>query len=76
MYDLGFYEYNLATFVVVNILLGYLQHKRNGEAARTQALAAPTTKEAVIAADVVKWQFKKRFLPVYLLVFGSDWLQV
>jgi hypothetical protein len=30
----------------------------------------------VIAAKAMNWQFKLRFLPVYLLVFGADWLQV
>ncbi|RDW78494.1 hypothetical protein BP5796_06346 [Coleophoma crateriformis] len=32
--------------------------------------------ESVAAAEAVNWHFKMKFLPVYLLVFGADWLQV
>lgn len=75
---MAFYEYNIAFFVVVNAGIAYLQHKRDGKAARARSEGqdAEAQKAARTAGDVVISQFKWDFLPVYLLAFGSDWLQV
>lgn len=73
---MGFYEYNLVVFIAVNTFLGYLQHQRETRATKTDEVTNDAGREALVAAKAVNWQFKKRFLPVYLLVFGSDWLQV
>jgi hypothetical protein len=66
------YDYFLVCFVATNLCLFFWQHN---QVLRNQDLSGKSS-EAVIAATAAKWQFKKRFLPVYLLVFGADWLQV
>jgi hypothetical protein len=66
------YDYFLVCFVATNLCLFFWQHN---QVARNQDLNGKSS-EAVVAATAAKWQFKKRFLPVYLLVFGADWLQV
>jgi len=75
---MAFYEYNIAFFVVLNAGIAYLQHRHNGKAtrARDEGEDAEAQKAARTAGDVVISQFKWKFLPVYVLAFGSDWLQV
>lgn len=73
---MGFYVWNLAGFVAVNSGLGYLQHKRSAGVEKAHELQNDSSRESMLAAKAVNWQFKRRFLPVYLLIFGSDWLQV
>jgi hypothetical protein len=75
---MAFYEYNLLIFVVVNAGLAYLQHRRDGKAAaaRSQGQDGEAARATITAGEAVIWQFKKKFLPVYLLAFGADWLQV
>jgi hypothetical protein len=73
---MGFYDYNLFGFVVLISAVGYFQYKRDAATSRTRDVDGEVGKEATVAARAVNWQFKKRFLPVYLLVNGADWLQV
>lgn len=73
---MGFYDYNLLVFVAAIAAVGYYQYKRDVASSHSREVDGELGKEAVVAARVVNWQFKKRFLPVYLLVNGADWLQV
>ena len=75
---MAFYEYNVLVLVVVVAGTAYLQHRRGSKAAvsRSRGQDGEATRAAITAGDAVIWQFKKKFLPVYLLAFGSDWLQV
>ena len=66
------YDFFLVCFVATNFCLFFWQHAQN---VKDQDLMGKS-KEAVNAAAAAKWQFKKRYLPVYILVFGADWLQV
>jgi hypothetical protein len=66
------YDFFLVCFVATNFCLFFWQHAQNVKGQDSMG----KSNEAVIAATAAKWQFKKRFLPVYLLVFGADWLQV
>ncbi|TVY26148.1 Molybdate-anion transporter [Lachnellula hyalina] len=74
---MAFYEYNVLVLVVVVAGTAYLQHRRGSKAAvsRSRGQDGEATRAAITAGDAVIWQFKKKFLPVYLLAFGSDWLQ-
>jgi hypothetical protein len=69
---MALYEYFLVFFIATNLCLFFWQ---NGRSVRSQGLDDKSS-ASVIAGTAAKWQFKKRFLPVYLLVFGADWLQV
>jgi hypothetical protein len=73
---MGFYDYNLFVFVVLIAGFGYSQYKRDVVSSRNRENDSEEGKNARIASKAVNWQFKKRFLPVYLLVNGADWLQV
>lgn len=75
---MAFYEYNVVVFVTINAGIVYLQHRRDRKAAaaKSQGQDAEGARATITAGDAVIWQFKKKFLPVYLLAFGSDWLQV
>jgi hypothetical protein len=70
-----FYQMNVIAFVLFNSFLAFLQHRSNGKTKAGRALE-DGNEASVIAAKAMNWQFKLRFLPVYLLVFGADWLQV
>lgn len=72
---MGFYDYNLLVFVAAIAAVGYYQYKRDVASSHSREVDGEAGKEAVMAARAVNWQFKKRFLPVYLLVNGADWLQ-
>lgn len=68
---------NVVGFVAVNAAVSYLQSKQQNEKAnKSKEMAGGVGADSILAADAVTVQFKKRFLPVYLLVFGADWLQV
>ncbi len=58
----GFYEKNLVTFVILISAFGYYQWRRDVVSTEARDLGAESDTRAV------NWQFKKRFLPVYLLV--------
>lgn len=74
---MDFYTLNVLALVTVNATLYYLHYKsRNERMNVTKQLAGGIGSESIFAADAVKKSFNKRFLPVYLLVFGADWLQV
>ena len=74
---MDFYSVNVVALVALNAALSYRQWKQqNGRANRSKEMAGGRGAESILAAEAVNMQFKKRFLPVYLLVFGADWLQV
>ncbi|TVY49718.1 Molybdate-anion transporter [Lachnellula occidentalis] len=80
---MAFYEYNVLVFVVVVAGVAYLQHRRDRKAAAAkvqgqgqgQGHDSEAARATITAGNAVIWQFKKKFLPAYLLAFGSDWLQ-
>lgn len=68
-----FYQTNFAVFAVINALLTYREYR--------QVEVVPFEKDArkLVQAHDHKAElkrFKRRFLPIYLLVNGADWLQV
>jgi hypothetical protein len=74
---MSFYDYNLFAFVCLISVVGYYQYNREAASSRSREDDdGESGKEASATAKAVNWQFKKRFLPVYLLVYGADWLQV
>ncbi|KAH6665715.1 hypothetical protein B0J14DRAFT_660414 [Halenospora varia] len=67
-----FYQTNFAVFAVINALLTYREYR--------QVEVVPFEKDArkLVQAHDHKAElkrFKRRFLPIYLLVNGADWLQ-
>ncbi|KAL3418756.1 major facilitator superfamily domain containing protein 5 [Phlyctema vagabunda] len=72
---MDFYSANVVAFVALNAVLSYRQYKKSGNVIQTKEMAGGVGTESMLAAQAVNSQFKKRFLPVYLLVFGADWLQ-
>jgi hypothetical protein len=72
---MDFYSSNVLAFVAINAALLFRQWKQQN-ATTSNKIAGEGDSGAVLAAQAVNWQFKRRFLPVYLLVFGADWLQV
>ena len=75
---MDFYSTNVVVFVALNTALSYRQwRQQDGENGKKVAgEGEPGEAGAMVAAQAVNKQFKRRFLPVYLLVFGADWLQV
>lgn len=73
---MGFYDYNLVGFVLLISAVGYYQWRRNAAISRSRDAEGGASEESTLLARDVNWQFKRRFLPVYLLVMGADWLQV
>jgi hypothetical protein len=74
---MDFYSVNVVALGALNAALSYLQWKKqDGRAIRSKEMAGGVGAESILAANAVNTHFKKRFLPVYLLVFGADWLQV
>lgn len=72
---MSFYEYNIYVFVAIVAGVGYLQQKHKGNSGRSRSrydteLGRSTTDSGEM------WKFKKTFFPVYILVLGSDWIQV
>lgn len=75
---MSFYENNLLVFIFVDLCIAYLYHRRNGTTTITKNIeeGEEVERNHFAAGEILLWQFKKKFLPVYLLVFGADWLQV
>lgn len=74
---MDFYSANVIFFVAVNAGLSYRQYKQqDGKSKIHKEAANGGSVESVAASDAANWHFKMKFLPVYLLVFGADWLQV
>lgn len=69
--NMDFYSVNVVAFVMLDAALSYLQWKQhNVRANKSKEVAGAGWAESMLSL------FKKRFLPVYLLVSGADWLQV
>ena len=66
---MDFYHFNFAAFVLINSALAYYQTRCR------QIPEAGSLEPKGNTAGAVK-RFKMRFLPIYLLVNGADWLQV
>jgi len=65
---MDFYHFNFAAFVLINSALAYYQTRCR------QIPEAGSLEPKGNTAGAVK-RFKMRFLPIYLLVNGADWLQ-
>jgi len=70
---MDFYPTNFAAFALINVLLAYREYKQ--EAAIEPEKGAREKVQNNDYQDLLR-AFKWRFLPIYLLVNGSDWLQV
>lgn len=66
---MDFYHFNFAAFVLINSALAFYQTRCR------QTPVAGSLEAKGNTAGAVK-RFKMRFLPIYLLVNGADWLQV
>ena len=67
------YQLTFAVLVITSCWLAWTHHKHE--------LKAPPSREATLEGSVLEThgdpkQFRRIFIPVYLLVMGSDWLQV
>ena len=73
-----FYQTNFAAFVLLNIVFAYREYRQSDKAAAADEKDGESRKlveggqEGNHAIKAFKW----RFLPIYLLVNGADWLQV
>jgi MFS transporter, MFS domain-containing protein family, molybdate-anion transporter len=67
---MDFYKLNFVGFVLVNSLFTYVNWRNEDE-----SVAEPDEKKSDTPKTTL-FQFKLRFLPIYLLVNGADWLQV
>lgn len=64
------YRTTLAVLIAASVALAYSQYHRDKEASRTKESGSRS-----VELDDAASQFKEQFIPVYLLVMGSDWLQ-
>jgi hypothetical protein len=71
---MDFYNANVVAFVALDVALSYRQWKQQN--ARANGMACGGEAEPILAAEAANKRLKRRFLPVYLLVCGADWLQV
>lgn len=71
--NLDFYTVNVMALTTLNAGLSYLQQKRQKKKADISSGVQPNS---IQPGDAGYEVFKKRFLQVYLCVFGADWLQV
>jgi len=72
-----FYKSNVLGLILINASIFYLQRRRKArKSIQMTTVISEAGKEALIASDAILRQFNWRFLPVYALVFGADWLQV
>ncbi|KXL49471.1 hypothetical protein M433DRAFT_159952 [Acidomyces richmondensis BFW] len=70
--NLDFYTVNVMALTTLNAGLSYLQQKRQKKKADISSGVQPNS---IQPGDAGYEVFKKRFLQVYLCVFGADWLQ-
>ncbi len=70
-----FYQANFAAFALLNILLAYREYRQEEVVAIDNEKDARKRVETNDNKELLKL-FKWRFLPIYLLVNGADWLQV
>jgi len=73
---MDFYQSNVVALVALNLCLAYRQYRQDRKTKKSQNRAAGTGADSIVAPEAVTSQFKRKFLPVYLLVFSADWLQV
>jgi hypothetical protein len=72
---MNFYQSNFAAFVLLNVVLAYREYKQGGEGKLDEKETSPRKQVESNDKEALK-RFKWRFLPIYLLVNGADWLQV
>lgn len=70
---MGFYEYN---FIALIIGCGLLKYRQRQQDAQTLAEKQSDGEALDLGGQVEADNFQKSFLIVYMLVMGSDWLQV
>ncbi|TVY18763.1 Molybdate-anion transporter [Lachnellula arida] len=73
MTKMDFYPTNFAALALINVLLAYREYKQEVVIEPEKGAREKVLKNDF--QDLLK-AFKWRFLPIYLLVNGSDWLQV
>lgn len=74
---MNFYQSNFAAFVLLNAVLAYREYRQGGEEQLAEKDAETSPRKQVEGNDKQALRaFKLRFLPIYLLVNGADWLQV
>jgi len=70
-----FYQANFAAFALLNILLAYREYRQGDVAVIDDEKDPRKIVQSNDSKELLKL-FKWRFLPIYLLVNGADWLQV
>ena len=82
-----FYQLNLAAFVLVNGSMVYRQYRQDKRAEFSEKIqdsdaendtadeGRSTSKSSTVASTSLAKQFTNIFFPVYVLVWGADWLQ-
>lgn len=73
---MDFYQSNFAVFVLLNVVLLYREYKQGTEATVEEEKEINPRKQVESNDRELLKKFKWRFLPIYLLVNGADWLQV
>jgi len=68
-----FYQGNFAVFALINALLAYREYRQD-ESIQAQKEDGQKV-DAENSREILK-AFKLKFIPIYLLVNGADWLQV
>lgn len=76
-FKMEFYKTNVVGLILLNASVFYLQRRQKvHKVKQVPPVISEAGKEAIVASDAILRQFNWRFLPVYVLVFGADWLQV
>lgn len=70
---MDFYHGAFASMVMVNSFLAYRQHLHDQD---TQPSKEVESESQALGMVVAARRFKRVYLPVYVLVMASDWLQV
>jgi hypothetical protein len=73
---MNFYQSNFAAFVLLNAVLAYREYRQGGEIQLAEKEEINPRKLVESNDKEALKKFKWRFLPIYLLVNGADWLQV
>ena len=72
--NMDFYVANAVVFATLNVAFSYRQLEQNAKASRSKQMVSGGEAESISAAKAVVLHFKKKLLPVYLLISGADWL--
>ena len=74
---MNYYAANVVGLATLNAVLSYFQWTQQEKRVNnSKAIDSGVEAESSPLEDARYTLFKRKFLPVYLLVFGADWLQV